>query len=252
MKTRIVQLGMCTADLSRTVRRYCEGFGFEDAGGRMLWGERPAKIQELGQDTTGLLWWLVGDQEFLNLEFFHHSDPPQRPLPADWLPNTLGWVRWGFAVTDFDAAVSRLETLPTALSEVVTVGGLRRVCYRDPDIGVVVEVMEEGAPLAGSRPSDGPDNAPRIVYATLSVPDLPAARAFYVDALEMEPASEQLHPPEMEVLWGLPGAKREIIVLDGDGVFLEVVQYTDPPGQRRPDLRLSDQGIMNIDRKSVV
>ncbi len=32
MKTRIVQLGLCTADLPQAVRRYCEGFGFQEAG----------------------------------------------------------------------------------------------------------------------------------------------------------------------------------------------------------------------------
>jgi hypothetical protein len=96
VKTRIVQLGMCTADLARTARRYCEGFGFRDAGGHMMWGTGSARIQGLGSDATGAMWWLVGEQSFFNLEFFRHSFPRQRPLPADWLPNMFGWVKWGF------------------------------------------------------------------------------------------------------------------------------------------------------------
>jgi catechol 2,3-dioxygenase-like lactoylglutathione lyase family enzyme len=246
MKTRIVQLGMCTADLSRTARRYCEGFGFRDAGGHMMWGAGSARIQGLGSDATGAMWWLVGEQRFFNLEFFRHSLPRQRPLPADWLPNTLGWVRWGFATTDFDGAVAYLKKVKIDVSQVVTVGGLRRVCFRDPDIGVVVEVMEEGAALAGSKASRSPGAAPRVLYAALSVSDLSSARTFYADVMEMAPVSEHLHTPEMEALWGLPGAKREVLVLDGAGVFLEIVQYTDPVGRRRPDVLLSDQGIMNI------
>ena len=246
MKTRIVQVALCTTDLSRSVRRYIEVFGFEDAGGRMLWGERSARIQELGNDMTGSLWWLVGGQEFLQLELYHHSDPPQRPLPADWLPNSLGWVRWGFAVADFDGMVARLESVQRDGGEIVTVDGLRRLLYRDPDIGLVFEVMEEGAALARSNPSDGLCSLPRNVYVTLSVSDLAVARAFYVDALAMEPVMDQLHAPEMEARWGLAGARRDTLVLNGDGMFLELVQYTDPQGERRPDSRLSDQGIMNI------
>jgi catechol 2,3-dioxygenase-like lactoylglutathione lyase family enzyme len=246
MKTRIVQLGMCTADLSQTARRYCEGFAFRDAGGHMMWGAGSARIQGLGSDTTGAMWWLVGEQTFFNLEFFRHSLPPQRPLPADWLPNALGWVRWGFATTDFDGAVAYLKKVKIDVSQVVTVGRLRRVCFRDPDIGVVVEVMEQGAARAGSTASRSPGAAPRVVYATLSVSDLSSARAFYADVMEMAPASENLHTPDMEALWGLPGARREVLTLDGAGVFLEIVQYTNPVGRRRSDLLLCDQGIMNI------
>jgi catechol 2,3-dioxygenase-like lactoylglutathione lyase family enzyme len=246
VKTRIVQLGMCTADLARTARRYCEGFGFRDAGGHMMWGAGSAKIQGLGRDATGAMWWLVGEQPFFNLEFFRHSLPPQRPLPADWLPNTLGWVKWGFATADFDSAVAYLKKGEIDVSQVVTVDGLRRVCFRDPEIGVVVEVMEEGAALSGSTASRGPGAAPRVVYATLSVSDLSRARALYTEVMEMAPVSARLHTPEMEALWGLPGAKREALVLDGDGVFLEIVQYLEPVGRRRPNLLLSDQGIMNI------
>jgi len=237
---------MCTADLPRSIRRYCEAFGFRDAGGRMMWGARSARIQQIGDDSNAALWWLVGAQAFFNLEFFHHTLPRQRPLPVDWLPNTLGWVRWGIAVSDFDAALARLENFAIPTSQLMRIDGLRRTCFRDPDIGVVVEVMEDVAAIPGSSASGGPVALPRVAYATLSVPDLAAARSFYVEALEMAPVSTTLHTLDMEALWGLAGAKREVLVLDGDGVFLELVQYIDPPGRRRLDPRLSDQGMMNI------
>ncbi len=176
----------------------------------MAWGERSARIQQVGNDMTAGLWWLVGEQEFLNLEFWHHSEPAQRPLPADWAPNAVGWVRWGFAVADFDAALACLKSAPTKLSEVVAVSGLRRVCFRDPDIGVAVELMEEGAALSRTEACVAPSAAPRLVYVTLSVSDLAAARAFYADAMEMPPVSAPLHSPDMEGLWGLPGAKRDV------------------------------------------
>jgi catechol 2,3-dioxygenase-like lactoylglutathione lyase family enzyme len=237
---------MTTADLARSFRLYNEVCGFVDAGGRMMWGERSARILEFGDDMTGALWWLVGDQEFLNLEIFNFSDPPCQTLPSDWLPNFLGWVRWGFAVTDFDDVVWRLRRTEIELSDIVTVAGLKRVCFRDPFIGVVVEVMEEGPALDGSYRSRGSSTIPRIVYAALSVSDLAVARDFYVDRVGMQPVDVQLHTPEMEALWGLPDAEREVLVLEGCGTFLEVVQYLDPVGKRGASVRLNDQGIMNI------
>jgi catechol 2,3-dioxygenase-like lactoylglutathione lyase family enzyme len=246
MTAAVAQVALCTADLARTVRRYGEGFGFVDAGGRMMWGPRSATIQGLGDDTTGAIWWLVGRQPFLNLELFRHSQPRQRPLPADWMPNWPGWVRWGFAVDDFDAAAAYLRRSEVACGAVATIHGARRICFRDPDAGVVVEVMEETAALPGAAAAP-PDGGPRLVYAALSVSDLARARRFYADSFEMEPGPPDLHPPETEALWGLPGATRRIEVLDGTrGMFLELVQYAQPQGRRRSDARLSDQGLMNI------
>lgn len=247
MKPRIVQVAMCTADLARTVRRYVDIFGFQDAGAHVLWGSRLAALQRLGDDATVSLWWLVGAQELVQIELFHHSDPPQRPLPPEWLPNNFGWTRWGVAVSDFDAVLDRLQEESIPLSEIVTSRGLQRACFRDPDIGVITEIMEEGTELPGSTQSESDGDAPRIVYVTMSLPDMTTARKFYLEVLKMELTSERLHEPEMEAMWGLPDARVEAFVADGDGVFLEVVCYSSPVGEvNSPDRRLSDQGIMNI------
>jgi catechol 2,3-dioxygenase-like lactoylglutathione lyase family enzyme len=192
------------------------------------------------------MWWLVGGQEFFQLEVFHHTSPAQRPLPADWGPNALGWVRWGFTVDDFDAVLARLASTGLSLSAVMTVDGLRRICFRDPDFGVFVEVMENGPALGRSNSVDAHKPGPRVVYVTLSVPDLEVASAFYKNAVGLNPVAGELHKPPAEALWGLSGAQRQTLVLDGEGVLLELVQYTEPIGKRRPGLLLSDQGIMNI------
>jgi hypothetical protein len=86
----VVQLAMCSDDLPRTLRMYIEVFGFADAGGRKFWGEWLAHVQDVGDDAACLLWWLVGRQDLLQLEFFHHTLPRQRPLPADWRPSDQG------------------------------------------------------------------------------------------------------------------------------------------------------------------
>ena len=77
---RFAQIALCTTDVPRSVQLYTEVFGFADAGGRALWGERIARMQALGDDTAFVFWWLVGRQDMLQLELFHHTTPRQRAV----------------------------------------------------------------------------------------------------------------------------------------------------------------------------
>jgi catechol 2,3-dioxygenase-like lactoylglutathione lyase family enzyme len=153
---RVVQLAFCTSNLPRTMALYSEVFGFADAGGRLFSGAWLAEIQGVGDDAATILWWLVGRQDMVQLELFTHTEPPQRPLPVDWRPSDLGWTRWGLTVPDFDAALGRLGRRGiTTITEPVDREGLRRVCFRDPHVGIVVEVMEEGAATPGGGSGRG-------------------------------------------------------------------------------------------------
>lgn len=246
---QLAQIALCTSDIPRSVQLYSEVFGFAEAGGRSLWGPRVARIQATGDDGAFVLWWLVGRQDLVQLELFHHTTPAQRPLPADWQPSDLGWVRFGLAVPDFGGALVRLRERGVAtLTEPLAVDGLRRVCFRDPWARCVVEVMEEGSATPGGIRPRFYDLVPTVVYAALSVPDLGPARAFFCDTLGLvEEPGEVLHRPEHEALWGLAGARRESFVARGGDVFLEVVRYDDPVGRPKPeDYLLSDQGFMNV------
>jgi catechol 2,3-dioxygenase-like lactoylglutathione lyase family enzyme len=245
---KIAQLAFCTSDLPGSVRLYSEAFGFAPAGGNMVWGQWLADIQGLGEDAATAIAWLVGRQDLLQLEFFNHTLPRPRPLAADWRPSDLGWVRWGLTIPDFEAALDRLHGLRVStMTDPQNHDGLRRVCFRDPGTGIVVEVMEEGSGLPGGVRPRYYDLAPGVVYATLSVPDLEEARSFYLDTLGLVEEDVTLHTPEMESLWGLSEARGDSFVARGGDVYLEVVHYTDPVGRPRPDgYRLSDQGFMNI------
>jgi catechol 2,3-dioxygenase-like lactoylglutathione lyase family enzyme len=208
-----------------------------------MWGERVAKLQGLGADTTACIWWLVGSQNLFQLEFFHHSDPPQRPLPSDWLPNSLGWVRWGIDVVDFDAVLEGLEHDNVTVSETIRLDGLRHASYRDPEFGVVVEVIE----AATSATHENIGRKPKVVSVTLSVADLHAARDFYVGVLGFEEVGAYAYSLDRERTWGLPQAQLEGFVLGAGEVALEIVHYISPTGKTQGlDRRLSDQGIMNI------
>lgn len=246
----VVQLALCTSDPIATVRRYTEALGFADAGGNLFWGERISILQQLDEpDASCLVWWLVGRQDFVQLELFQHARPAQRPQPADWRPSDHGWTRFAVAVPDFDAAVTGMRRSGLEpITEPMTQEGLRRVAFHDPELGVIVELMEEGAQMPGGVRPRFYDLAPALVSITVSVADLDRARAFFVDTVGLAPEPEVvLHDPGLEALWGLPGARRETLVVRGGDVFVEIVRYDDPVGCP-PDLdrRLSDQGIMNV------
>jgi len=248
MTPQIAQIALCSTDIPRSVQLYTEGFGFADAGGKVLWGPRVAQIQALGDDSAFTLWWLVGRQDLVQLEFFHHTTPPQRAV-AERAPNDLGWSRFGIAVPDFDAALERLAGLGVQpLSEPLAHEGLRRACFRDPYTGALVEVLEEGAATPGGIRPRFYDLVPAVVYATINVPDLAEARRWFVETLGLvEEPETVLHPPALEALWGLAGVEREGFVARGGDVYLEVVRYDDPAGRPLPDdYLLSDRGFMNV------
>ena len=245
---RIAQLALCSSDLPATIRRYAEVFGFADAGGRVFWGPWLAGIQGLGDDAATVLWWMVGRQDLMQLEFFHHTLPAIRPRPADWRASDHGWTGFALAVPDFEEAIGRLRASGIeTITSPVTHDGLRRVAFRDPDLGVVVEVLEEGEATPGGIRPRHYDLAPAVVSVTLSVGDIGRARAFFVDVVGLEPVDGVRHPPELERGRGLAGARRDAFVLRGGDAFLEVVRYDEPAGRPPPaDARLSDQGMMNM------
>jgi catechol 2,3-dioxygenase-like lactoylglutathione lyase family enzyme len=233
---QIAQIGMNTSDIPASLRLYSEAFGFRNAGGQGLWGET-IRVHGLSSEATALMWWMIGEQKFFQLEFFHHSNPGQRPLPADWRPCDCGWVRLSIAVPDLNRSIRVLETRGVRLLGSEDGPSGRRIAFRDPQVGTIVEVVEE-KDRAG----------PAFRSATSSVSDLDTALVHYRDTLGLPIRPlEDLRRPEDEALWGLAGAKRQGFAVTIGDRSLEIVQYEDPIGRKRPeDFRTSDQGIMNV------
>lgn len=233
----LAQVALNTSDLSASLRLWCELFGFANAGGSAVWGKALA-MQGLPEDAHCIVWWLVGARPFFQLEFFHHGSPVQRPQPPGWRPCDHGWVRLGVAVVDFDRVADGLARLSVPVPGATGKAPRRRLVFRDPQVGAMVEVIERGG-LAG----------PEIAYATSSVGDLDAARTYYRDVMGARiGALDELHTPGDEALWGLAGGVREGFVAElPRGGLIEVVSYTSPvPRPRAVDHLTSDQGIMNI------
>jgi len=243
---KIMQLGMNSSDMVGSLRIFSEVFGFVNAGGQALWGP-PIRVQSLQDGDRAMLWWLLGRERGVQLELFHHSSPKQRPLRPDWRPSDLGWVRFGVAVSDFDAALRALGSNGIApLAEPVMRDGLRRVSFREPYVGCVVEILEDGPAARWSVAGD--ERLPALVYATSSVSDVVSARSHYEQVLGMTVAEiDLLHQPGDEACWGIDGAVRRGFLAHLGGVWLEIVEYQSPRGRPKPvDYRTSDQGIVNV------
>ena len=232
----LAQVALNTADIAATLRLYSELFGFDNGGGGVAWGDI-ARVQGLEPDAYWMRWWMVGAQPFFQLELFHHGRPKQRPLPQDWRPCDHGWVRFGIAVDDFDRVAAGLQRRSIPVLGAAGSPGKRHLAFRDPHVGVILEIMEGAA-----------TSCPALIYATSSVPDIARARHLYQEVLgaEIQPL-ELLHKPEDECLWGLANAHREGFLVRLGDRFLEILSYKDPAGRPQPaDHCIVDQGIMNV------
>lgn len=233
---KIVQIGLNTSDIAASLRFYAEAFGFRNGGGQALWGNT-IQVQGLAAEDSAMMWWMVGAQDFFQLEFFHHTSPAQRPMRADWRPSDLGWVRFGILVDDLAPVLEALDKRSIKLLGSADREPGLSIAFRDPLVGVVVQATER-------RGTTGPV----VEYITSSVSDIDSARRYYAETIGLPIAPlETLHQPEAEAIWGLTGAQREGFVVTIDHRSLEIVQYLDPVGRPRPqDYLISDQGIMNV------
>ncbi len=243
----IIQIVLGSDNLPFCKHLYGTVLGFAGAGERLIYNEHNGRVMGLGRWGGATALYMVGRQELMQLEFWTHTTPPQRPLPSDWRPNHIGFCRLGVSVSDFPGTLERLGALGVrTIAPATVVDGLRRVCFRDPTVGIPVEIMEEGEALPGRR--DAYHNLdPAVVYVALSVTSLSDSLAFFGDVVGLEPVMGELHASEHEALWGLAGARRQTALLRGGTTILELVQYEVPAGRpRRPDDGLDRQGFKTI------
>ncbi len=248
----LAQIALCTRDMAGSLRFYSEVFGFTNGGSNAGWGAITG-IQGLDPSARFLVWWLVGRQESVQVELFHHSAPEQRPQPADWTPADHGWVRIGIGVPDFDATLAALDRWDIdPIAPPIHVGAGRRAAIRDPFAGMIIEIIEESDDLAPALRRRHFDCDPFVIYAAVSVSDLDAARHFYGDIVGLTLVDDNpLHSPEHEAMWGLKGSNRRGLVANLNGIMLEIVEYQNPRGRpKAANHRICDQGMMNVALRS--
>lgn len=71
---KTIQIGINTADMPGTLRLYSEALGFRNGGGSAVWG-KTIGVQGLGPESRALMWWMIGADDFFQLELFSHSVP---------------------------------------------------------------------------------------------------------------------------------------------------------------------------------
>ena len=248
LEASLSQVAFSVVDLAATERWFREGLGFLPAGGsRMrMRGPLASSVQGLPR-VASTCWWMVGRNDFFQLEMFQFERPLARLMPHDLRPCDIGYTRIGVWVADFDGTLAGLERLGSPpLTDPVGPAGARRACVRNPD-GVFVEIMQDD-PLAGAGLAPDRSDCPVALRSVaLSVPDVARSEAFYSRGLGLPRADAALRDPEHEALWGLPGAQTSSSAFAAGGVLIELAQYLDPIGRPRPaGYRISDQGILNI------
>src|SRR4029077_9617643 len=133
----------------------------------------------------------------------------------------------------FSGAVRRITTQGQACQDGAPgARGERRVCLHDPE-GVLIELLEDspGRSTAGGRA--GPQA--EVCCVRVCVHDLDRARRFWVDTLGFEEVTDiALHRPEHEALWHLGGCRRTTLLLKSGETFVELVQYLQPIGRKKP------------------
>jgi catechol 2,3-dioxygenase-like lactoylglutathione lyase family enzyme len=242
------QLALSTMDLTRTHWWYQRALGFVAAGERRQ-RDGPAFAAVPGLPEVALdVWCLVGRQAFVQIEMIEFTRPRMRARATTWQRSDIGYSSVGIHVPDFDTAVARIDRVGGQfLSEPIGSRGSRRVCLSDPD-DTLLELCEDRP--NGVRAGDAADRAglPAITSVSLCVRDIERARRFWIEVLGCVPiASDAVHRPEHETLWGLEGAIRETAAIRAGDVAIELVRYERPPSRgRRAGYMLSDQGILNV------
>ncbi len=229
------QVALSVADMAASLRFYAEGLGFRLAAGRYASGPGLAAIQGLAHPAC-VMWWLVTDQPFFQLELFQYASPKPHPRTDAWRACDIGYTRIGVSLPDVRKAVEAAEQVGARiLARPEIVGGARRACVLDPT-GIPVELVE----ASGS-------GGPRLVSLAASVPSIERARRYFVETLGLGVSAVSPVEEPRERLWGLdPAAGDRLVVTAGD-VRLELVEYRQPiPAPRREGFQLNDHGVLNI------
>lgn len=142
MIRRLSHLGICVADLERSLRFYREGLGFREVSALDLGGEPAATLLELPEVSLRARYL---ERDGARIELLHFPAPGTlgdgRPRPM----NARGLTHLSFRVEGLDAVLTRLVALGGAVLDATRVGsaglGMQAVFVCDPD-GTRIELVE--------------------------------------------------------------------------------------------------------------
>ena len=222
---RFNQLALSVSDRARSLTFYSEAIGLRPVGGTQFRGKTTEAVQGMvGASST--VSWLMDDRPDFQLELFEFECPKGRDRAAERQAHDIGYSRIWCAVPDLAAAAARIGAL------VVEVDGRLSALGRDPD-GIPVQLIAADVPC------------PRVAGVALTVPYLEVARRSFIEgcgcALSKAPATD------WGALWGESQADKDMLMLDGTTLQVEISRYRTPQSAPWPaDYRLADIGILNV------
>jgi len=242
------QLASSTPNITASLAFY-EAIGFQYSG-TVPGYVRPLVLKTgMIQEIMGLpdlknanwLWQVPNGQDFFQLEILEFIDPPGRSLnrtAAD-----IGISRCGIFVTDFEGAMQRLSKLGySPMTSVMNFTGYgSRVTFQDP-AGGVVELMDTD--LDGFQ-----SNGTAVRTITMTVPNLQRSMSYLNTIFGFEETEFKAHTVEMEKLWGLEGAVRDLVTMrdNSSTVLVEYAHYTHPEMRPRPAGEIiKDHGFTHV------
>ena len=103
----MMHVGICVADLERSIRFYCDGLGFKAAGELTVEGEPTATMLDLPSDMRLDAVYL--DREGFRIELLSYPRPGTTGEAKARPMNQLGLTHFAFRVDDLDAMLAHLE-----------------------------------------------------------------------------------------------------------------------------------------------
>jgi hypothetical protein len=210
----------------------------------LVFGTRAPSVRgrrnpRFGPDARLLLWWLVGQRSFFQLELFSYLYPETRPHSADWRLQIMA----GYASESASQFRSVSEEARAPRNSTPSHRRSRRRASDAP---------RSATPRRDHRRGHGnPALQTRAdcAYVTSSVGDSDAARVFYGDVLKLSWSRWTAFTRRPLKRLGIAGARARWVFLSAWRRVLEVVSYRNPKGRAKPrDWRLSDQCAIQNDR----
>jgi len=236
--SRIAQIALSVADIERSIRFYRDVIGLQYATRTDTFkGEKPEKIQGI-PGVASLTAWFVDDRDLLQLELFQFLSPKTSDFAGTRNPWDVGYSRIGFEVNDVAAFhMHCLARQADKVSPLVEIAGRPGFTMRDPD-GILIEIEAARKPLPGHL------NA-RHSGIALTVLDLAEALSNFRDTLGFSAMAQPAIDKGM--LWGEKDVEKEMALLDGVTMWIEINCYQRPESSPWPDgYCISDRGILNI------
>ena len=244
-EANICQVALVSKQAKLLRNWYCDIFGFLPASQTIFAGPLATRVQGVAKDLNFCYWAVDGKRQF-QLEFFNFISPKVNPKPDSWQPYDHGYNIIGIHSWDFDQTLIRLQASKACkLSDVKGEQGQRWLMVTDPD-GNYVEVTEAD-PLV-EQYKVYPEIPATVRYVRMSVADINQAQLLWQSSFGLtEYSSAQLPQYHDEVLFPKELPSYQQCLLRGQGILLELRQYTQPISQARlATHNVTDQGIMNI------